>query len=327
MPTIRDGDLGFDVKWGITQTLVADFTVNTDFAQVEDDEQQVNLTRFSLQFPGEARLLPRGRRHVQLRERVERHRRHRRRRRRAGQQPEHEHGAAALLQPAHRSQQRLRGPDCGRRPPARSLRAVAVRRAEHADRRVAGRETRRPPTSAWSGSTTTFSAAAASAPSRRDAIRSPRRCRATSGDANLAYGVDSADQPDQRSQHRRATLAKTTSPGRQRQRSRAIAAGSTGTPIATASRRNISAVGSEFQSGGRLPAPLRRSRRSFGQDALQSAPGLARHPQDLLHRQHRLHHRHHAIVPESKETAGHLPDGSREQRRLERRTSRATTSG
>lgn len=46
-----DGDLGFDVKWGIKQTLVADFTVNTDFAQVEDDEQQINLTRFNIQFP------------------------------------------------------------------------------------------------------------------------------------------------------------------------------------------------------------------------------------------------------------------------------------
>ena len=31
--------------------LVADVTVNTDFAQVEADEQQVNLTRFSLFFP------------------------------------------------------------------------------------------------------------------------------------------------------------------------------------------------------------------------------------------------------------------------------------
>jgi len=46
-----DGDLGFDVKWAIRQTLTADFTVNTDFAQVEDDEAQVNLTRFSLNFP------------------------------------------------------------------------------------------------------------------------------------------------------------------------------------------------------------------------------------------------------------------------------------
>ncbi len=46
-----DGEIGFDLKWGIQQTLIADITVNTDFAQVEDDEQQVNLTRFSLLFP------------------------------------------------------------------------------------------------------------------------------------------------------------------------------------------------------------------------------------------------------------------------------------
>ncbi len=46
-----DGNAGLDVKWGIRQTLVADFTVNTDFAQVEDDEQQVNLSRFSVLFP------------------------------------------------------------------------------------------------------------------------------------------------------------------------------------------------------------------------------------------------------------------------------------
>ena len=45
------GDLGLDVKYGVTQSLVADVTVNTDFAQVEADEQQVNLTRFSLFFP------------------------------------------------------------------------------------------------------------------------------------------------------------------------------------------------------------------------------------------------------------------------------------
>lgn len=42
---------GFDTKVGVTRGLVADFTYNTDFAQVEDDEQQVNLTRFSLFFP------------------------------------------------------------------------------------------------------------------------------------------------------------------------------------------------------------------------------------------------------------------------------------
>ena len=46
-----NGEIGFDLKWGIQQTLIADLTVNTDFAQVEDDEAQVNLTRFSLLFP------------------------------------------------------------------------------------------------------------------------------------------------------------------------------------------------------------------------------------------------------------------------------------
>ncbi len=46
-----DGDVGLDVKYGITQNLTADFTVNTDFAQVEVDEQQLDLTRFSLFFP------------------------------------------------------------------------------------------------------------------------------------------------------------------------------------------------------------------------------------------------------------------------------------
>ena len=44
-------DAGVDVKYGVTQNLTADLTVNTDFAQVEADEQQVNLTRFSLFFP------------------------------------------------------------------------------------------------------------------------------------------------------------------------------------------------------------------------------------------------------------------------------------
>ena len=45
------GDAGFDIKYGVTQGLTADFTYDTDFAQVEVDEQQVNLTRFSLFFP------------------------------------------------------------------------------------------------------------------------------------------------------------------------------------------------------------------------------------------------------------------------------------
>ena len=46
-----DGNGGVDVKYGLTENLTADFTYNTDFAQVEVDEQQINLTRFSLFFP------------------------------------------------------------------------------------------------------------------------------------------------------------------------------------------------------------------------------------------------------------------------------------
>ena len=46
-----DADAGFDVKYSLTNSLVADLTVRTDFAQVEEDQQQVNFTRFSLFFP------------------------------------------------------------------------------------------------------------------------------------------------------------------------------------------------------------------------------------------------------------------------------------
>ncbi len=45
------GDLGADFKFGVTDGLTADVTWNTDFAQVEDDETQVNLSRFSLFYP------------------------------------------------------------------------------------------------------------------------------------------------------------------------------------------------------------------------------------------------------------------------------------
>ena len=44
-------EVGLDVKYGLTTNLIADLTFNTDFAQVEADEEQVNLTRFSLFFP------------------------------------------------------------------------------------------------------------------------------------------------------------------------------------------------------------------------------------------------------------------------------------
>jgi len=44
-------EIGVDVKYGVTSGLNLDLTLNTDFAQVEVDEQQVNLTRFPLFFP------------------------------------------------------------------------------------------------------------------------------------------------------------------------------------------------------------------------------------------------------------------------------------
>src|SRR6266566_9032764 len=44
-------DAGADVKYGVGHGLALDLTVNTDFAQAEVDEQQVNLTRFALFFP------------------------------------------------------------------------------------------------------------------------------------------------------------------------------------------------------------------------------------------------------------------------------------
>lgn len=50
-PTNRELDAGLDVKYGLSAGLTLDVTVNTDFSQVEADEQQVNLTRFSLLFP------------------------------------------------------------------------------------------------------------------------------------------------------------------------------------------------------------------------------------------------------------------------------------
>lgn len=46
-----DAEIGADVKFSITNNLTADFTINTDFAQAEADDQLVNLTRFSLFFP------------------------------------------------------------------------------------------------------------------------------------------------------------------------------------------------------------------------------------------------------------------------------------
>lgn len=45
------GEWGADVKYGLTPSLTLDLTYNTDFAQVEVDEQRTNLTRFPVFFP------------------------------------------------------------------------------------------------------------------------------------------------------------------------------------------------------------------------------------------------------------------------------------
>ena len=44
-------EIGGDIKYSITPSLTLDLTYNTDFAQVEVDEQQINLDRFNLFFP------------------------------------------------------------------------------------------------------------------------------------------------------------------------------------------------------------------------------------------------------------------------------------
>jgi hypothetical protein len=45
------GEPGVDLKYSLTPSLTLDATWNTDFAQVEVDEQQINLNRFNLFFP------------------------------------------------------------------------------------------------------------------------------------------------------------------------------------------------------------------------------------------------------------------------------------
>lgn len=54
-------DGGLDFKYGLTQSLNLDVTTNTDFAQVEADTQQVNLTRFNLFFPEKREFFLEGR--------------------------------------------------------------------------------------------------------------------------------------------------------------------------------------------------------------------------------------------------------------------------
>ncbi|MGD8279098.1 MAG: DUF5916 domain-containing protein [Gemmatimonadota bacterium] len=49
-------EAGLDLRYGLSSELTLDVTINTDFAQVEADDQQVNLDRFSLFFPEKRRF-------------------------------------------------------------------------------------------------------------------------------------------------------------------------------------------------------------------------------------------------------------------------------
>jgi hypothetical protein len=44
-------EIGLDLKYPLTSNMTLDVTLNTDFAQAEADDQQINLTRFPLFFP------------------------------------------------------------------------------------------------------------------------------------------------------------------------------------------------------------------------------------------------------------------------------------
>ena len=57
-PSLRDPELdaGLDIKYTVTSSLALDATINTDFSQVEVDEEQINLTRFDLFFPEKRRF-------------------------------------------------------------------------------------------------------------------------------------------------------------------------------------------------------------------------------------------------------------------------------
>ncbi len=119
-------ELGLDFKYGLTGNLTFDATVNPDFAQVEADDVQVNLTRFSLFFP-EKRLF--------FQERSSNF--------------DYNMGGTehALLQPPDRARRRRAGPHLRRRPAGRTARGVGCRLPRYADgrpRRHAFGELRRP---------------------------------------------------------------------------------------------------------------------------------------------------------------------------------------
>jgi hypothetical protein len=109
-------DIGLDVKYGVTKGLTADFSYNTDFAQVEADEAQVNLTRFSLSFPEKREFFLEGSLALHLR-----------------RGPEHDGRRCPgdLLQPERRAEPRAGAAGDRRREAYRTRRCLEHRSAQH----------------------------------------------------------------------------------------------------------------------------------------------------------------------------------------------------
>ena len=61
------GKIGGEVNFDITPTLKLNFTANTDFAQVESDRKQINLTRFSLYYPEKRQFFLEGKNYYDMR--------------------------------------------------------------------------------------------------------------------------------------------------------------------------------------------------------------------------------------------------------------------
>ena len=124
-----DGEFGLDVKYGITHNLTADFTYNTDFAQVEVDEAAGEPDPLQPLLSREAGVLSGGTRDLQLR--TGRHQRWVQRLRWRRQR------ANLVLQPAHRPARRSGGADSRWWPRHRQGRSVRRRRLKYPDRRRA----------------------------------------------------------------------------------------------------------------------------------------------------------------------------------------------
>ena len=60
------GKIGGEINFDITPTLKMNFTVNTDFAQVESDRKQINLSRFSLYYPEKRQFFLEGKNYYDL---------------------------------------------------------------------------------------------------------------------------------------------------------------------------------------------------------------------------------------------------------------------